>query len=187
MKRLGIIVLFLFSLYGYTQVDATKDRKKGRVVIGGGFGLGFNRGFNIQANPEVGYRTKNLEFGLSLGLSYQTYNGTDEFYDPDFNSTLWNFGPYILFSPIPKFFLRGQYQYYTGKLDVQSDYYLDNKYDENTLWFGGGYQDRIAEHVYYRIGLMYNVLYDDGFDQNGRPNSIFSSGLIPIIGVSVGL
>ncbi len=180
-KKLGLIICLLFSIYGMSQVDATVEKNKnGRWVIGGGFGLGFTRGFNIQANPEVGYRMKNLELGISPGISYQKYNGTDDFYDPSFKTTMWNVGPYVVYAPIPQFFFRGQYQYYSGELNVDSDYYIDNKFDENALWLGGGYQERIANHVYMRLGIMYNVLYD-------ADDSIFSTGWIPIFGVSVGL
>ncbi len=181
MKNIIILTLLFIGVYGWSQVDATKPReKKGRVVVGGGLGLGFNRGFNIQANPDIGYRIKGFEFGASVGIAYQKYNGTDDLYDPDFKYTLWNFGPYLLYMPIPQIYLRGQYQFYTGKWDIKSVNYQDQNYNESTLWLGGGYQDKIAEHVYYRIGFLYNVLYDEN-------DSIFNSGFIPTIGISAGL
>ncbi len=171
----------LCSFYSIAQVNAEyKEEKKGRWVIGGGLGIGFNRGFNLQLSPDIGYRINNFEFGLTPGILYQKYNGTDEFYDPDYKSTLWNVGPYLFYMPVENFFLRTQYQYYEGKFDIDSQYYLDDSYSENTLWIGGGYQDRIANHVYMRLGIMYNVLYDED-------DSIFSTGLMPIFGISVGL
>ena len=70
---------------------------------------------------------------------------------------------------------------YLGRIDYKDKYY-DYKYntEENALYLGGGYMQRIRNNSFMQLGLMYNVLWK----QN---SSVFSSGLVPTIGFVVGL
>ena len=73
--------------------------------------------------------------------------------------------------------------YYTGNQKYESSRLLENltyerDLDESALWLGAGYQS--SGQVRFQAGVMYNVLYKEN-------ESIFSSGLQPFMGVSIGL
>jgi hypothetical protein len=51
--------------------------------------------------------------------------------------------------------------------------------DEDALYLGGGYMQRIGSNSYMQLGIMYNVLWKEN-------ESVFSSGLVPSIGFVVG-
>jgi len=169
MKKLFCISLLLFSVSLYSQLGVGTHIGKWRV--GGGLGVNFgdNNYFGLNIYPNIGYMlAPKLEAGLTLGYQYSSWKNV--------KSNLFSAGPYANFYPINELFMRGHYEYFTGnsKIKGEPDSY---SYDESALWLGGGY--RSGGKVSFYAGLMYNVLWD-------KDNSIFSNGLRPIAGVSIG-
>lgn len=169
MKRFVFLIIILISIPAYSQLGVGAGLGKWRV--GGGMGLNFgnNNYFALSINPNIGYMiTSMFEGGITLGYQYSSWK--------DSKSNLFSGGPYLNFYPIQKLFLRGHYEYFTGNSKIKgvSDSF---NYDESALWLGGGY--RTGGKVSFYTGIMYNVLWKED-------KSMFSNGLQPIIGVSVG-
>jgi len=144
--------------------------------FGGGIGLGFgnNNYFGIAVSPFVGYEiTPQLEAGITVGYQYSKWSNSKQ--------NLFNGGPYLNYYPIPSLFARAHYEYYTGTHKIEYGYESASSkhhFNESALWLGGGY--RSTGKIQFYAGMMYNVLYD-------HDSSLFSTGLRPIIGVSIGL
>lgn len=168
MKKILLFFVLIFSIPSFSQ-ETSKWR------FGGGLGLSFgsNDYFGFAISPFAGYEiTPMLEAGVTAGYQYSKWN--------DSRQNLFNFGPYVNFYPIWNLFLRTHFEHYIGTHKYNYEFGGSHKYnfDESALWLGGGY--RSSGRVQFFAGLMYNVLYKE--DQ-----SLFSSGLRPIFGVSVGL
>ncbi|SHF07844.1 hypothetical protein [Chryseobacterium takakiae] len=175
MKKF-IIPLFLLisgSVFCQVAVGASPENNN-RWTFGGGIGLGFgsNNYFNLSAAPRVGYRlTNDLEGGVLGSVSWQKSNA--------YSSTMFGAGPFLNYYIGRTFFVSAIYQHYFIN-------YKDKLYDfktnenEEALYLGGGYMQRIGNNSYLQLGLMYNVLWK-------KNSSIFSSGLVPNIGFVVGL
>lgn len=175
MKKF-ILPLFLLisgSILSQVAVGAPPENNN-RWTFGGGIGLGFgsNNYFNLSAAPRVGYRlTDDLEGGVLGSVSWQKSNA--------YSSTMFGVGPFLNYYIGRTFFISANYQHYFIN-------YKDKLYDfktnenEDALYFGGGYMQRIGNNSYLQLGLMYNVLWKEN-------SSIFSSGLVPNIGFVVGL
>ncbi len=175
---------FLLFIISLTLSNATFAQENQNQNItnnwrfGGGLGLSFGNngyfGFNI--SPSVGYMVaNNFEVGGIAGYQY----GKDDY----FKQNLFNVGPYINYYPIENIFLRANYMYYTGKQKYENDQPFYNSIseidlNESALWLGGGYQSNGP--MRFQAGILYNVLYKEN-------ESIFSSGLQPFMGISVGL
>lgn len=169
MKKFTILFLLLFSVPVFSQLGMATNFGKWRV--GGGLGVSFgdNNYFGLSVYPNIGYMiAPRVEGGVTAGYQYSSWK--------DVKSNLFSFGPYMNFYPLNELFLRGHYEYFTGnsKIKGQSG---SNSYDEDALWLGGGY--RSGGKVSFYAGAMYNVLWK-------KDESIFSNGLRPIVGVSVG-
>ncbi|MGN7708487.1 hypothetical protein [Chryseobacterium sp. 22543] len=175
MKKIIISMMLIISGSVFSQVSVgTPVQENSKWTFGGGIGLGFgsNSAFNLSASPRVGYRlTDDLEAGVVGSVSWQTSNS--------YKSTMFGVGPFVNYYFARSFYVGANYQHYF--VDYKDKYY-DYKYntEENALYLGGGYMQRIGNNSFMQIGLMYNVLWK----QN---SSVFSSGLIPNIGFVVGL
>lgn len=175
MKKF-ILPLFLLisgSILSQVAVGAPPENNN-RWTFGGGIGLGFgsNNYFNLSTAPRVGYRlTDDLEGGVLGSVSWQKSNA--------YSSTMFGVGPFLNYYIGRTFFISANYQHYFIN-------YKDKLYDfktnenEDALYLGGGYMQRIGNNSYLQLGLMYNVLWKEN-------SSIFSSGLVPNIGFVVGL
>ncbi len=175
MKRLFILAFLILSVSVFSQQTEIDSPKPNKWRFGGGLGLGFgsNGYFGFAISPFVGYEIiPQLEGGLSVGYQYSKWS--------DSKQNLFNAGPYFNYYPIPSLFTRLHYEYYTGTNEIEYEFESDPfkyNFNESALWLGGGY--RTTGKVQLYAGLMYNVLYDKG-------SSLFSTGLRPILGVSVG-
>lgn len=172
MKKMILLFVLICSASAFAQetsVEASKWR------FGGGLGLSFgsNDYFGFAISPFAGYEiAPMLEAGVTAGYQYSKWS--------DSRQNLFNFGPYVNFYPIQNIFLRTHFEHYIGTNKYDYEFGGSHKYnfDESALWLGGGYRSSGKVQVFG--GLMYNVLYKE--DQ-----SLFSTGLRPIFGVSVGL
>ncbi|WP_295212115.1 hypothetical protein [uncultured Chryseobacterium sp.] len=115
--------------------------------------------------------TSDLEGGVLGSVSWQKSNA--------YSSTMFGIGPFLNYYIARTFFVSANYQHYFIN-------YKDKIYDvkananEDALYLGGGYMQRIGNNSFLQLGLMYNVLWKEN-------SSIFSSGLSPNIGFVVGL
>ncbi len=137
--------------------------KNNRWVFGGDVGYTSSGGTSyFGLAPEVGYLIKPMvEIGGSIGYTYIT-NGSAK-------RNLWTFGPHVNVSLSESFFLRGKFQHLTGK---ETDPSIPSfNISESSLWLGGGYQTNTSG-VFYRVGFLYNTLYNAN-------SSIYSSPLLP--------
>lgn len=171
-----IIPLFLLisgSVFSQVAVGTTPESNN-RWTFGGGIGVGFgsNNYFNLSAAPRVGYKlTDDLEGGVLGSVSWQKSNA--------YSSTMFGVGPFLNYYVARTFYLSANYQhYFINYKDKIYDYKANT--NEDALYLGGGYMQRIGNNSYLQLGLMYNVLYKEN-------ESIFSSGLVPNIGFVVGL
>ncbi len=179
MKKSFIVLALLLAFSINAQIAISQSPNSGKWTFGGNIGLGpsDNGGFQFSIAPEVGYRTSdNLEIGCALGYNY--------FKNDFYKSNFFNAGPYVNYSIMQNLFLRAQYQYLFGNSKTEDGYTfngLNNSQDisESALWLGGGYQNRIGDNVYYKIGVMYNVLYNED-------DSIYGSAFLPIGGITFG-
>lgn len=175
MKKFIIPLFLLFSRSVFSQVAVgASPENNNRWTFGGGIGLGFgsNNYFNLSAAPRVGYRlTNDLEGGVLGSVSWQKSNA--------YSSTMFGVGPFLNYYIGRTFFISANYQHYFINY---KDKFYDFKTNENedALYLGGGYMQRIGNNSYLQLGLMYNVLWKEN-------SSIFSSGLVPNIGFVVGL
>lgn len=153
------------------QIGDSKWTFGGYAGLGGAFGSG-GGGTTLYVTPRVGYKvTENLETGLAANFSWSN----SKYY----SSTMFGVGPFANYYFGRSFYASGLFQhYFVGMRDKLNDVkYNEN---ENALYLGGGYMQRIGERTYMQIGAMYNVLYN-------RDRSIFAGGLIPNIGIVYGL
>ena len=176
MKRILTLIVLSISVLVLAQQNEMNTEKLNKWRFGGGLGLGFgsNGYFGFAISPFVGYEIiPQLEGGLTVGYQYSKWS--------DSKQNLFNAGPYLNYYPIPSLFARAHFEYYTGTNEIEYEFEADNfkyNFNESALWLGGGY--RTTGKVQLYAGLMYNVLYD-------KSSSLFSTGLRPILGVSVGL
>ncbi|RXM50804.1 MULTISPECIES: hypothetical protein [unclassified Chryseobacterium] len=175
MKKFIISMMLIVSGSAFSQVSiGAPVQENNKWTFGGGIGLGFgsNSSFYLQASPRVGYRlTEDLEAGAVGSVSWQT----SDYY----RSTMFGIGPFANYYIARSFYLSANFQHYFINY---KDKYYDYKYnrEENALYLGGGYMQRIGNNSFLQIGLMYNVLWKEN-------SSVFSNGLVPNIGFVVGL
>lgn len=160
-------------LFSQVSVGASPESTN-RWTFGGGIGVGFGSqsAFYLQASPRIGYRlTNDLEGGVVGSVSWQT----SDYY----RSTMFGVGPFLNYYIARTFYLSANYQHYF--INYKDKYYdFKTNAEEDALYLGGGYMQRIGNNSFMQIGLMYNVLWKEN-------ESIFSTGLVPSIGFVVGL
>ncbi|MCJ8152834.1 hypothetical protein MKJ01_03530 [Chryseobacterium sp. SSA4.19] len=175
MKKIIIPLFLCISGFVFSQAAVENSgENSNRWTFGGGIGFGFgsNNYFNLSAVPRVGYMlTNDLEGGILGSVSWQKSNA--------YSSTMFGVGPFLNYYIARTFFVSANYQHYFIN-------YKDKIYDvkantnEDALYLGGGYMQRIGNNSFLQLGLMYNVLWKEN-------SSVFSSGLVPNIGFVVGL
>ena len=80
MKKILIVISLLITVSSFGQEDEKETKGKFRqdnIFVGGGIGLGiggWSGGFNIGANPELGYTvSKWLDAGISTNFNYFSF------------------------------------------------------------------------------------------------------------------
>jgi hypothetical protein len=175
MKKFITPLFLIFSGIMFSQVSVgTSPENNNRWTFGGGIGVGFGSQsyFALSASPRVGYRiTNDLEAGVVGSVLWQT----SDYY----RSTMFGIGPFANYYFARSFYVGANFQhYFINSTDKYFDYSVSR--NEDALYLGGGYMQRIGNSSYMQLGLMYNVLWKEN-------SSIFSSGLVPSIGFVVGL
>ena len=174
MNKFLFVLLLSVSTLSFSQIGVGKSLYDNKWRFGGGMGLGFgsNDYFGLNISPFVGYEiAPSLEGGLTAGYQYSKWKYSKQ--------NLFSVGPYLNYYPIQSLFVRGHYEYFTGKhkYDQLGGAPAEIDIDEDALWVGAGY--RSPGKISFYTGIMYNVLHKDD-------SKIFSTGLRPIVGVSVG-
>lgn len=176
MKKIFLSILFGSSLSAFSQVSigTNAPAENNKWTFGGGLGVGFgsNSSFSFQVSPRVGYKlTNDLEVGAAGSVSWLT----SDYY----RSTMFGIGPFANYYFARSFYVSANLQhYFYNYKDRIYDYKFNG--EETALYLGAGYMQRIAGNSYMQIGLMYNVLWKEN-------SNIFSTGLIPSVGFTVGL
>lgn len=180
MKILLLSLTLLLSVNSFSQIlpDYEPQSKKDstRFTYGGYAGLsgtfGTYGGFGIYVSPRVGYKIKeNLEAGLS-----GTYNLQSNRY---YSVNMVGVGPFVNYYFGRSAYLTTQYHhnFVSQKDKVNHETITAN---EPALYIGGGFMQHMGGKTYLQSGLLYNVLYK-------KENSVFSGGLVPNVGIVVGL
>ncbi len=88
-------------------------------------------------------------------------------------------GPFANYYFGRSFYASGLFQHYFVNMKDKTFNGTANV-NENALYLGGGYMQRLGERTYMQIGAMYNVLYNSN-------TSIFGGGFVPNVGIVYGL
>lgn len=142
----------------------------GYAGVGGAFGGG--GGTTVYITPRVGYKlTDNFEMGVAGNFSWSNSSY--------FSSTMLGIGPFANVYFGRSIYLSALFQEYFVNQTVK-DYGYKSSFDEAALYLGGGYMQKLGDHVYMQLGAMYNVLYD-------KNKSVFGGGFVPQVGIVFGL
>lgn len=96
-----------------------------------------------------------------------------------YSSTILGVGPFANYYIGRSFYLSSLFQQYF--INTKDKLYNETySAEEAALYLGAGYMQNVGNGIYMQFGVMYNVLYKD-------QTSVFSSGLVPSVGVVVGL
>lgn len=182
MKKFLFFTVLLVSFQAFSQIGARVPSAKiggenskwtfgGYAGLGGAFGSGSN-GTSLYIMPRVGYKVaESFETGISGNF---TWNNSTYY-----SSTMLGVGSFANYYFGRSFYLSGLYQHF---FISQRNKSTDQTYsgNEDALYLGGGYMQKLGDRVYMQIGAMYNVLYNS-------ETSVFGGGFVPNIGIVYGL
>ncbi len=162
--------------------------RKDNIFVGGGIGLGiggWSGGFNIGANPEVGYTVaKWLDAGISTNINYSSFraevnNGIRQ------RTTNYGGGVFVRLYPFKGFFLQAlpEYNWITTKLkDLRAGTIgeqLKLKQEAPSLLLGAGYSRRMIGQSNFFTVIMFDVgdnLNSPYIDSYGQKLPILRTG-----------
>lgn len=161
------VALFCSSFAQYeTPPEASGGFKKENIFVGGGIGLGlggWSGGFNLGANPEVGYTVAPwLDAGISTNINYSSFraevnNGIRQ------RTTNYGGGIFARLYPFKGFFLQAlpEYNWINTNLKDQrpgsTGEQLKFKQEAPSLLLGVGYSRRVVGTSNSFIALMVDV------------------------------
>lgn len=171
MKKILICLGFLavtIASFAQNEEDETKGSfKKENIFLGGGLGLGiggWSGGFNIGANPEVGYSvSKWLDAGISTNINYFSFRaevnrGVRQ------RSLNYGGGVFARIYPVGGFFVQAlpEYNWINTNLKVMNSTNPDDSYkirqQAPSLLLGVGYATRnIGQTNFYTV-----IMFDAG-------------------------
>lgn len=170
------MLTILSATFANAQISVRQTSSDNKWTFGGYAGLGgaFGNGggTSLYITPRVGYKlTDNLEAGASGNF---TWNNSKHQ-----SSTMVGIGPFLNYYFERKFYATASFQEYFINRRIKS---TDKKFSSNeeALYIGGGYMQRLGQNVYMQIGARYNVLYKE-------KSSIFGGAFVPNVGIVYGL
>ncbi len=178
-KLISALCILLFSVSAFSQIGTnipnvslgnSKWTFGGYAGLGGAFGG--SGGTSIYLTPRVGYKVdESFELGLATNFTWST----SKYY----SATNIGIGPFMNYYFGRNIYINGTFQeYFVNQKDkINNTTFSTN---EAALYLGGGYMQKLGEHVYMQIGGMYNVLYK-------ADKSVFGGGFVPNIGIVYGL
>lgn len=193
MKKIIVSLLFAASAVTcFAQDTNNEDEDKGKfkkenIFIGGSIGLsigGWSGGFNVGANPEIGYSVAQwLDAGISTNFNYFSFkaennNGLRQ------RSTTLGGGVFARIHPIRNFFLQVLPEYNrinTTITDISTTPNSEYKYRQEapSLLAGIGYGQRVIGGSSFFTVLMFdlgNNLQSPYLDSDGRKLPILRTG-----------
>lgn len=169
-KSYLILVLFAFSLSGFSQ-DSTSVKRKSEfwknVQLGGGLGLNVGGGFtDITVAPSAIY---NVNEFLSLGVGLQ---GSYVSVKNNYNSFIYGGSLIGLVNPIKEIQLSVELEQLKVNTKFESSFQIPSRHFWNTgLFLGAGYRTNNVT-----IGARYNVLFNEN-------DNVYSNAFMPFIRV----
>ncbi len=169
------ISFFILSLYTFGQSEANENThrfRKDNIFLGGGLGLslgGWSGGFNVGANPEVGYTIAPwLDAGISTNINYYSYRAEVN-YGIRQRSLNYGGGIFARLYPYRGFFVQvlPEYNFINTSLkDFNygtdgSEYKIHQ--EAPSLLLGAGYSTRMIGQSNFYTVIM--------FDAGNNPNS----------------
>ena len=189
LKKIGLLlsILIFISLHAdaqrRTNHSSNDDETKwtDRIVFGGGIGIGYTNGWNINVTPNVGYKVTD-QFWAGLGVDYYYVSWRFDSQNKDKFSVV---GPkaYALYYITPEINLGTEFShnFYT-RTDITNGITQKQKEEQNSWLIGGGYTQRMGGRAGIRLELYYDVLYDES-NRFGFRNSAF----VPRVNIVYGL
>lgn len=158
------------------DLDAQSNKfQKENLRFGGNFGLSFGTITVIDISPMVGYQfTRMIQAGM--GFIYNYY--ADNRFSPRFSLNVFGVNPYIQFSPIQKFFLRGEYGLMNYNTNFSPFLPVNREWVHYPL-VGGGFLLPVGGNGGISASLMWNL--------NDNDASIYGSNPIIRLGFMLGL
>ena len=167
MKKIFIYsLLFVTAIPSFAQQKEEDQKGKFRrdnIFIGGGIGLGiggWSGGFNIGANPEIGYSVANwLDAGISTNINYYSFraevnNGVRQ------RSINYGGGVFLRAYPIESFFIQVLPEYnwiHTSLFNTYNNQTTTINQNAASLLAGVGYGRRIVGQTNFYTVLMIDL------------------------------
>ncbi len=177
-------MLFFIAASVDAQRNSTRSQEEekwtDRIVFGGGVGVSFFNGWNINLSPNVGYKITD-QFWAGIGLDY--YYGSYK-YSSDFKDNFSVVGPkvFALYYITRELNIGTEFAYYDYTYTQISNGIKTKTNDEQNSWLiGGGYTQRMGGRAGVRLELFYDVLYDETNSFNFR-----NSAFVPRINIVYG-
>ncbi len=177
LKKLTLIVIGLILCVASADAQrrsTTKDKDEKwteRIVFGGGIGVGYTNGWNINVTPNVGYKITD-RFWAGIGVDYYYVSFRLNSNNKDRFSVV---GPktYALYYITPEINLGTEFAHYFYTRNIITNGISQKIKEEQDSWLlGGGYTQRLGGRAGIRLELYYDVLYDET-DQIRFRNSAF--------------
>jgi opacity protein-like surface antigen len=198
MKYILIVIAFccsvsalsaqeVYSSSGKSLTQVKKDRERkakphgfepGRIIFGGGFGLGVGSVTNISVSPILGYRFSD-KFSAGLGCGYQYIRAKEGsvVYDPATAAQIYKpitatcyypnaWARYMIWRNV---FAHAEYQHNFLTIKSYDNDHINYPYpiintttrvNEPTFWVGAGIRQAISDRVSFVPMLLYNVIPD---------------------------
>jgi hypothetical protein len=161
--------------------DDSGEKWTERLIFGGGLGVSFFNGWNINVTPSVGYKiTDRLHAGVGLDYYYGSFK-----YNSQAKQSFSVVGPKVfgVYYVIPELSIQTELIHYTiTQSQVINGIKSKFKTDQDSWLVGAGYTSRFGNRGGVRLELFYDVLYDETNSFNLRNSAFF-----PRISVVYGL
>ena len=161
-------VSIFYSLFAQDkeQGEIPKGFQKQNIFVGGGIGLGvggWSGGFNIGANPEIGYTLAQwVDVGVSTNINYSSFraevnNGIRQ------RTTNYGGGVFVRLYPLKGFFLQALPEYNWININLKDQRpgvtgdELKIKQEAPSLLLGVGYSRRVVGSSNFFTAIMFDV------------------------------
>jgi len=181
-----IISVLSFGQYTLdTNNEPPRGFKRDHVFIGGGIGLGlggWNGGFNVGANPEIGYSLANwIDVGISANVNYFAFRAeiNNGIRQRSFN---YGGGVFTRVYPFRGFFIQALPEYNFINTNLKDERFGGSgatqtiKQEAPSLLLGVGYGTRIVGQSNFFTVIMF-----DAGDNLNSPYVGFNGSKLPIV------
>ncbi|AMD85480.1 hypothetical protein SAMN05444369_11828 [Capnocytophaga haemolytica] len=179
MRRIVLVItLLLIGQWAVAQENILSPEYQqahnpNRWTYGGNIGLTFSEwGTGFTVTPRLGYKvTEDFEVAAQVNYNLQ--------HTRYYRNQFLGVGPSLTYYILRNFYVSSSFEhYFVSQKDKDTKKTFTT--EEDALYIGGGYMQQLGERVYMQIGVSYNVLYK-------KDSSIFSTGIVPNVGIIIGL